>query len=104
MAWTAPMTAIAGSVFTAAQFNTFIRDNLAETAPAKATNPGAYFTTSDTNQISERAFLDAIVETSQGTTSTTYTNLATSGPAVTVTSGPYLLIYTTSDLVCDTAS
>jgi len=28
MAWTAPMTAIPGDVFTAAQFNTHVRDNL----------------------------------------------------------------------------
>ena len=31
------MTAVSGSVYTAAQFNTFVRDNLNETAPAKAT-------------------------------------------------------------------
>ena len=34
MAWTAPMTAVSGSVLTAAQWNTNVRDNLLETAPA----------------------------------------------------------------------
>ena len=36
MTWTAPMTAVAGAVYTAAQWNTSIRDNLNETAVAKA--------------------------------------------------------------------
>lgn len=93
MAWTAPMTAIAGSVFTAAQFNTFIRDNLAETAPAKATTPGAHFAVSDTNQIAERIGARAEVLTSETTTSTSYTDLATVGPQVTVTTGPSALVY-----------
>lgn len=103
MAWTAPMTAVAGSVFTAAQFNASIRDNLNECPAAKATTPGGYFTVSDTNQVAQRVYGDAIVETSEATTSTTYTALATAGPSVTVTSGPQLIIHTTADLVCNTA-
>lgn len=98
MAWTAPMTAIAGSVFTAAQFNTFVRDNLAETAPAKATTPGAYFAVSDTNQITER-ISDAAVDTASGTTtSTAFTDLdgpATVGPAVSVITGSRALVWVT---------
>lgn len=43
MAWTAPMTAVANNVFTAADFNTYVRDNLLETMPAKATEAGQYF-------------------------------------------------------------
>lgn len=97
------MTAVAGSVFTAAQFNTHIRDNLSECPAAKAATPGGYFTVSDTNSVAQRTYADAIVETSEGTTSTSYTDLATSGPQVTVTSGPLLLIFTTADLVCNTA-
>lgn len=38
MAWTTPMTAVANAVWTAAQFNSDIRDNLNETGPAKATS------------------------------------------------------------------
>ncbi|GII42264.1 hypothetical protein [Planotetraspora phitsanulokensis] len=37
MAWSAPMTAVANSIFTTAAFNQYVRDNLLETAPAKAT-------------------------------------------------------------------
>lgn len=97
------MTAVAGSVFTAAQFNTHLRDNLSECPAAKATTPGGYFTVSDTNQVTQRTYADAIVETSEGTTSTSYADLATAGPQVTVTSGPLLMVYTTADLVCNTA-
>lgn len=103
MAWTAPMTAVAGSVFTAAQYNTFIRDNMVECPASKALTPGGYFTTSDTNQVTERVTAEAAVETSEGTTSTTYTALATAGPAVTVTTGNKALVWVTADLVCGTA-
>lgn len=97
------MTAVAGSVFTAAQFNAHIRDNLNECPAAKALTPGGYFTVSDSNQVAQRTYADGIVETSEATTSTSYTNLATAGPSVTVTSGPQLIIHTTADLVCNTA-
>jgi hypothetical protein len=104
MAWTAPMTAVAGSVFTAAQFNANIRDNLAETAPAKATTPGAYFTTSATNQITERIAATASVNTSETTTSTTFTDLTTPGPAVTVTTGVQALVVFSAEINNNTAS
>lgn len=92
MAWTAPMTAISGSVFTAAQFNTFVRDNLNECPASKATTPGSLFVVSDTNQLAERTPATATVATSQTTTSTSYTDLATVGPTVTVTTGPMALV------------
>lgn len=90
MAWTAPMTAVAGSVFTAAQFNASIRDNLAETAPAKATTPGSLFATTATNQIAERIPNAATVLSQDTTTSTSFVSsldLGSSGPALSVTTG-----------------
>lgn len=103
MAWTAPMTAVAGSVFTAAQFNTFVRDNLAETAPAKSTTPGSHMAVSDTNQISERTSSQNFTATSDTTTATTFGALAaSSGPSITVVTGPQAWVVVTSDLVCDT--
>jgi hypothetical protein len=75
MAWTAPMTAVANSVFTAAQFNQFVRDNLNETAPAKATTAGSHFAGTGLNSIAERTAATAIVATSQTTTSTSFTDL-----------------------------
>lgn len=92
MAWTAPMTAVSGSVFTAAQFNQFVRDNLNETAPAKATTAGAHFAVSGANEIVERLAVTDVVTTSQDTTSTSYTDLATVGPDVTADTGPQALV------------
>lgn len=87
MAWTAPMTAIAGSVFTASQFNTFIRDNFNECPTSKASTPGSYFVTTATNQVQERFAGSDYVATSSSTTSTAGADLTTPvsvGPTVTV--------------------
>lgn len=83
MAWTAPMTAVDGSAFTAAQFNSHVRDNLLETMPAKALTVGDYFTTAGTNSVTTRRPYTANVATSETTTSTTYTDLTTVGPTLT---------------------
>lgn len=93
MAWTTPMTATANSAFTAAQFNTHVRDNLLETAPAKATASGQYFVATGANAIAARTFGYATVATSQSTTSTTYTDLSTAGPSVTITTGTSALCF-----------
>lgn len=92
MAWSAPMTAVSNAVFTAAQFNAFLRDNLNETAPAKATTAGAHFAVSDTNEISERISETASVLVAETTTSTSFTDLTTFGPSVTVDTGPAALV------------
>jgi hypothetical protein len=41
--WTAPMTAVAHTAFPATSFNTYVRDNLLESAPAKATTQFSTF-------------------------------------------------------------
>ncbi len=94
MAWTVPMTAVAGSVWTAAQYNTFVRDNLNELCPAKAQTPGGYFVTSATNQIVERTILQDVRNSPSDTTSSTsYGDLdASAGPQVTGTTGSMALI------------
>ena len=104
MTWIAPMTAVAGSVFTAAQFNTFVRDLLNETAPAKATTPGSHFVATGTNQIAERIPAQASVNTSESTASTTFVNLTTPGPSVTVTTGSSALIVMSAEIHNGTAS
>lgn len=94
MSWTSPMTAVAGSVFTAAQFNTFIRDNLLECPAAKATTPGSFFAVSDTNQVAERiGTATSITGVTETSTSTSYTDLATFGPEITVTTGGYAIVF-----------
>ena len=95
MAWSAPMTAVANSVFTAAQFNTFVRDNLNETAPAKATTAGSHFAVAGVNQIAERRADGQLDLNSGTTTSTSFTDLdapAVAGPSITVTTGPAALV------------
>lgn len=98
------MTAVSGAVFTAAQFNQFIRDNLSETAPAKATVPGSYFAVSDTNQITQRTPAQSIVNVSESTTSTSFVDLTTLGPQVTVVTGTTALIIVTAEITNNTAS
>jgi hypothetical protein len=87
MAWTAPMTAVAGATFTAAQFNANIRDNLNETAPAKATAASQLFVSTGPNAITTRVPSQASIATAETTTSASYTDLATVGPRITVTTG-----------------
>lgn len=104
MAWTAPMTAVSGNAFTAAQFNTNVRDNLLETAPAKATATAGYYVGTGPNAIAERFATAATVNTSQSTTSTAFVDLATVGPAVTVTTGTTALVFITSEIGCNVVS
>jgi hypothetical protein len=92
MAWTAPMTAVAGSTFTAAQFNANVRDNLNQTAPALATTAGQYFVATGANAIAARSVGHATVATSETSTSTSYADVATVGPTVTVTTGTAALV------------
>lgn len=103
MSWTAPMTAVANTVFTAAQFNTHVRDNLNETAPAKATAAGRIFVTTGANSIAERPLETDAISTSQTTTSVTYADLATIGPSVTITTGPAAIVWISSFLQNNTA-
>lgn len=93
MAWTAPMTAVAGAPFTAAQFNQTVRDNLNETAPAKATQSGSYFVGNGVNSIVERTIaMDEINFPEESTSSTAYTDLSTTGPSVTLETGAFVLV------------
>ena len=51
MAWTAPRTWVATETLTAALLNTHLRDNMLETAPAKAANAGEWFRATAANAI-----------------------------------------------------
>lgn len=107
MAWTAPMTAVSGSVYTAAQFNTFVRDNLNETSPAKATTQGGYFVTTAPNEIVERLGERDTDADSGTTTSTSFTDLdapADVGPTVTVDTGQLAVVLWGAQMSNDTAN
>jgi hypothetical protein len=93
VAWTTPLTAVANSALTAAQWNASVRDNLLETGPGKATAAGAFLVTTGANAIAARTIGFATVGTSQTTASTGYVNLATAGPSVTLTTGTSALCF-----------
>lgn len=92
MAWTAPKTFVANTTLTATDLNIYLRNNFLETAPAKATTSGSLFVGAGPNAIVERKSQLATITAAEGTSSTSYTNLETVGPAVTVTTGPRVLI------------
>lgn len=93
MAWTSPMTFVANNVLTAAQMNTHLRDNLLELAPAKATtSAGSLFVAQGPNRLEERIVRTARVGTTQVTKSTSYTDLNTKGPSVSVTTGKSAIV------------
>lgn len=92
MAWTTPLTAVSNAPLTAAQWNASVRDNLLETAPAKSTTAGSIFVSTGANGIAQRPVLSGTVDTSETTTSTSYTDLATVGPVVTATTGDKALV------------
>lgn len=88
MAWTAPMTAVAGAVYTAAQWNQAVRDNLNETAVAKAQDVSGYSVVSGTNRLVQRISGVASSNISETTDSTSYTDLNSDpGPSVTLLTG-----------------
>lgn len=101
MAWSAPFTAVDGTIFTAAQFNSFVRDNISETMPARASTPGSLFATDASNRIAERTAQTLIVATgdhsistgaAEATQETSYGDLPTVGPTVTITTGTQVLV------------
>lgn len=105
MAWTAPMTAVASTAFTAAQFNLYVRDNLNETAPAKATAAGGFFVSNGVNTIIQRNLVSDTINTQQTTASTTYIALTTAGPTCSnVISDTRVLLFMTVQMNNNTAN
>jgi len=98
MVWTSPITFVAASILTAAQLNAHLRDNLLETAPAKATTAGRIFVSTGANAIAERAITAATIATSETTTSTTFTDLTTAGPTITVTTGSQAIVFVAAQM------
>jgi hypothetical protein len=104
MAWSTPLTAVSNATLTAAQWNASVRDNLAETAPAKATTAGSIFAGTGANSIAERIPSGDTVGTSQTTTSTSYVDLATVGPSVTVTTGVLAFVFVSCQMTNNTGT
>jgi hypothetical protein len=97
MAWTTPLTAVASTALTAAQWNATVRDNLLMTAPALATTAGSIFAATGTNTIAQRIPGNSVQLGSETTTSTSYTatlsgGAGTAGPSGPLVTGPKALI------------
>ena len=103
MAWTSPKTWSASEDLTASEMNTYMRDNQNETAPGIATAASRMIVTDGANSIAERIPTRDYVGTSQTTSSSTFTDLTTTGPAVTVTTGTLALVIVQCVLSSDTA-
>lgn len=104
MAWTAPATAVSNSLFSASWLNTYLRDNMLETATAKATAAGQMFTVSGPNALSATTNTIDYVATSQSTTSTSYTDLATVGPSVTIDMDAFVIIRVSAQIEISAAT
>jgi hypothetical protein len=92
--WTGPITWTTNQTVTAAQLNSQIRDNMLLTPAALATTANSIFVGTGANAIAERFIQDQVIDTTETTTSTTFTNLATDGPSVTMTTGTKALVWT----------
>jgi hypothetical protein len=94
MAWTVPMTAVAGSVLTAAQMNTYVRDNLSETMPAKAGLPSSYFVTAGWGEIVARRANAWTDDTTLAISATSFDDPAEGrpGPELTIETGVTALV------------
>ena len=92
MDFTHDLTAVSGSVLTAAQWNTNVRDNLLQTAPALATAAGQVFVSTAANTLAARNLSSVYVGALETTTSTTFGNLSTFGPWTKFATGPSVLV------------
>lgn len=100
MAWTAPMTAIDGDLFTATEYNLYVRDNFLEEAPAKANSAGGIFTVDAPNRLTQK-FPDTKVVTDEHRISicdVTYKDVQSSGPWVTVKTGSKATIIISAEM------
>lgn len=93
MAWTTPKTWVANQVLTAEELNEQLRDNMAACMPSLAKKDGEMFFTEHEGKIAARMITSALVNKSEETASTSYTDLATVGPTVTVETGPAAWVF-----------
>jgi hypothetical protein len=93
MAWTTPKTWVANQVLTAAELNEQLRDNMAACMPSLAREDGEMFFTEHEGKIAARKVTSSIVNKPESTASTSYTNLATVGPTVTMETGPAAWVF-----------
>lgn len=106
MAWSVPRTADSDEVWTSADWNTYVRANLLETFPGKATAALQYFVAEGVNNIDTRVAggtstgtsTTGWIATSETETSTSYDNLTTVGPSVTAITGTAAMVFFSSQM------
>lgn len=99
MAWTTPLTATSNATLTAAQWNASVRDNLLESAPAKATTAGRLIVTTGTNSVTERAISSQTAAGPDTNSSVTYAAFSPApGPAITVTTGTSAIAFAAAQI------
>ena len=123
MAWSAPKTFTAGAVLTAAELNQHLRDNMLETGAASVTTAGDLAYADAANSLGSRLGIGSVgsllvsdgsaplwrtptqakTNVAESTASTSYVDLATVGPQVSVTTGTAALVLITCAMSNDTA-
>ncbi len=98
MVWTAPRTWVTAEVVSASDMNTHVRDNFLETAPGIATAASGAIMSTGVNTIQQLLSDSVSVSTSETTASTSYTDLATAGPAVTLTTDTKVMVSVSCNL------
>lgn len=98
MTWSTLPTYVNGAL-TAAQLNA-IRDNINESAAARATTATGYFVATGANSVVQRLVATAAVLTQETDNMTSYGNISpgTNGPETTVTTGIRALVFTSAQL------
>lgn len=96
------MTWVANVPLTAAQLNTFVRDNFNETAPGRATTAGSWFITTGRNAIAERVIKSAFDSFGVTVRSSNWSNASPPGPIVVAETGAQALVWLTGDIEVDT--
>ncbi len=108
MAWSAPMTFLTATALTAAQLNTYLRDNLNATEIGKANNPGSMVVSTAANTLQEMTPKHNRLTQIGSRTSATYGDLTSTnagvGPTVTLTTGSMALVLWSAQLYNTTSS
>ena len=103
MAWTSPLTAVANTTLTAAQWNIFLRDSLNAQGPTSATGAGQLLVTTGFGSLTMRTPGVNFVSLSGTTASPSYVALDTDGASVTAITGNKAMVTIGSGISNSTA-
>lgn len=92
MAWNAPITWTPNQTVFASTLNEQLRDNMLETMPARVSGANQYLTITVDGLVRPREIKADTVLASETRTSTSFGNLATHGPAVTLTTDSNVIV------------